>query len=773
LGNGPYLPETGGKRRAWMRKAILFACVFLTVIWQHDVIAADDDGLQQSKTGPAPPPGVAEKVRELGALSEVQLSSVPPYSWRHGCGPTAVGMVVGYYDTEGCSDLIPGDASSQTDAVNQAIASGGDSSNPNPPGSEEHYEDYSRPEDSFSNLLTDDYITQGRPAHSDNCIADYMDTSKSTRSNYYGQSWSSDVGPSFVSYVNQQNPGYGPSYQQYQMGSTLTWSVLTTEIDNDRPMVFLVDTDADGGTDHFVTIVGYRDTPSQQYGCLDTWPPADVVRWCDFEQMSGGQPWGIWGGWSFSLEEIPSGDSYEPDDSYSQANEILSGSPQNHSIVPATDEDWVWFSLSEESEVVIETSGASADTRMWLYDSSLNQIEYDDDRGSGLFSRIDRICGVDALSGGVYYVKIDEYNNDDEIPSYDITLMVNGCTGNPGELQFSNAAYSIRENGGVATITVIRTGGSDGSVTVDYASSDGTAIVDYDYLSSTGTLGFADGESNKDFSVVILDDNLIEDDETISLSLSNPTGGATLGSQDTAVLTIIDNEPDLNNDGIVNCRDYSVLARHWKDTCTEPDWCEGADFDTNSVVDIYDVNVLCKHWLGLRYEVLYNISLNTDPGWTTEGEWAFGLPTGSGGTHNGNPDPTSGFTGTNVYGVNLNGDYSIAVGGPYYLIAGPFDCSGCSYVYLKFARWLNCDCPPYVRGKIEASNNGADWQTIWEQSNGQTITDSDWQIMEYNISAVADNQPTVYIRWSYEIISDEAYPYSGWNIDDIQLWGIR
>lgn len=275
-------------------------------------ITVDSNEPQQSKTGPTPPPGVAEKVREPAALAgaEVQLE-VPPYSWRHGCGPTAVGMVVGYYDVLGYRDLIPGETFSQTDNVDQAIASGGDFSNPNPLGYEEHYEDYSTPEDYYPDLLTDDYIAEGRPAHGDNCIADYMDTSKSTRNNYYGWSWSSDLGASFTSYVNQQNSAYSPSYAQYWMGGTLTWSVLTTEIDDGRPMVFLVDTDGDGETDHFVTVVGYRDLPTQQYGCLDTWWPPDVVRWCDFEQIDNGQPWGVWGGWALNLGPIP-GD-FEPD----------------------------------------------------------------------------------------------------------------------------------------------------------------------------------------------------------------------------------------------------------------------------------------------------------------------------------------------------------------------------------------------------------------------------------------------------------------------------
>jgi len=121
------------------------------------------------------------------------------------------------------------------------------------------------------------------------------------------------------------------------------------------------------------------------------------------------------------------GDAYEPDDTSGQANWIYDGSPQTHSICPVGDEDWVKFELTVESEVVIETSGPSGDTRMWLYDSSLNEVEYDEDDGSGLFSRIDRVCGVDSLSAGTYYVKVDEYLDNDEIPSYDIIVHTEAC----------------------------------------------------------------------------------------------------------------------------------------------------------------------------------------------------------------------------------------------------------------------------------------------------------------------------------------------------------
>ena len=75
-------------------------------------------------------------------------------------------------------------------------------------------------------------------------------------------------------------------------------------------MVFLVDTDGNGITDHFVTIVGYRTSPSNQYGCLDTWPPYDEIRWCNFEQIASGVLWGIYEGWRFVLDdtEITDGD---------------------------------------------------------------------------------------------------------------------------------------------------------------------------------------------------------------------------------------------------------------------------------------------------------------------------------------------------------------------------------------------------------------------------------------------------------------------------------
>ncbi len=118
----------------------------------------------------------------------------------------------------------------------------------------------------------------------------------------------------------------------------------------------------------------------------------------------------------------------------------------------------------------------------------------------------------------------------------------------PGSLQFDMAAYSIGEGGGMATLTVTRTGGSDGAVTVDYSLGGGTATGGascggaVDYVNAGGTVMFADGETSKTFDVAICEDMVFEGDETFDATLSNATGGATIGTPSTATVTITDNK---------------------------------------------------------------------------------------------------------------------------------------------------------------------------------------------------------------------------------------
>jgi parallel beta-helix repeat protein len=112
-----------------------------------------------------------------------------------------------------------------------------------------------------------------------------------------------------------------------------------------------------------------------------------------------------------------------------------------------------------------------------------------------------------------------------------------------GTLQFNVSNYSQTENGVTATITVTRTGGADGAVSIDFATSNGSATQPADYGTAAGTLNWADQDvAPKTFQVTIVDDLAVEGNETVNLTLANPQGGAALGSPSAAVLTIIDND---------------------------------------------------------------------------------------------------------------------------------------------------------------------------------------------------------------------------------------
>ena len=113
----------------------------------------------------------------------------------------------------------------------------------------------------------------------------------------------------------------------------------------------------------------------------------------------------------------------------------------------------------------------------------------------------------------------------------------------PGSVQFSAAGYSVAENGASVLVMVLRTGGSTGAITVDYASSDGTATAGSDYGAVGGRLLFTDGVISQSFSVPIVDYSVPEADESFTLTLSNATAGASLGAVSTATVTIIDDDP--------------------------------------------------------------------------------------------------------------------------------------------------------------------------------------------------------------------------------------
>ncbi|WP_168442180.1 S8 family serine peptidase [Pontiella desulfatans] len=158
-------------------------------------------------------------------------------------------------------------------------------------------------------------------------------------------------------------------------------------------------------------------------------------------------------------------------------------------------------------------------------------------------------------------------------------------------------------------------------------------------------------------------------------------------------------------------------------------------------------------------------ALDTDPGWTMESGWEFGVPLG-GGSYSG--DPVSGHTGANVLGYNLAGDYPNNLS-EYWLTSSPVDCSGFTNVQLRFWRWLGIESSSYDHASIEVSNDGSSWHSVWSHDGG-SFSEANWNEVVYDISAVADGAASVWVRWGMGT-TDYSITYPGWNIDDIIFEG--
>jgi hypothetical protein len=261
----------------------------------------------RTTTGPTPPPEVLRYYArsEPRAVPDAHvIAGVPAYIWRHGCAPTSLGMVVGFYDGHGYDALIPGDASLPTNpAIDQSIASGG------PGGSiVGHYEDYSQPMDLTGPIKPDRSELPAGDEHAGDSIADFMRTSWSAVGLNYGGSWLDDVGPAFVDYVDYRQASYAPSYTDHYVDTSslsAVWSAYTAEIDAGRPVVMYVDSDHDGQVDHAVAAIGYsQSTNALQYAFWDTW--TTTIHWAPYGAESPGFQWGVYGFTALRLGAAPS-----------------------------------------------------------------------------------------------------------------------------------------------------------------------------------------------------------------------------------------------------------------------------------------------------------------------------------------------------------------------------------------------------------------------------------------------------------------------------------
>lgn len=143
----------------------------------------------------------------------------------------------------------------------------------------------------------------------------------------------------------------------------------------------------------------------------------------------------------------------------------------------------------------------------------------------------------------------------------------------PWYVEFARTHYEVRESEELAVIHLVRAEGSSEPVAV-YWTIGGTATPGLDYTGvwENGTSGprgvarFAPGETVKEIAIPIVNNDAYEGDETITLHLLNPTGGPVRAPNDTAVITIVEDDP---------------LPKVWifAVNLIGPDWPEGVSED--------------------------------------------------------------------------------------------------------------------------------------------------------------------------------------------------
>lgn len=179
----------------------------------------------------------------------------------------------------------------------------------------------------------------------------------------------------------------------------------------------------------------------------------------------------------------------------------------------------------------------------------------------------------------------------------------------PSVVRFSAANYNVQENLTFVTVTVLRTGDLSGPATVDYKTAGVSAAQWNDYTFAQGTLRFAANETSKDIDLLISEDTKVEGTETFTITLSNGTGQALLGSPSTASITILD-DPVESGPNSINFVDIFV-GQHYHDFLGRQSDSSGEAFWENQIfscnsnaacIDERRVNVSAAFFLSIEFQ---------------------------------------------------------------------------------------------------------------------------------------------------------------------------
>ncbi len=269
------------------------------------------------------------------------------------------------------------------------------------------------------------------------------------------------------------------------------------------------------------------------------------------------------------------GDCYEEDDTNLVAKTITNGVPQTHSIKPLYDDDWANFHLDELSGIMLETSSELAgDTYLYVYDDSMNLIEYNDDDGAGLYSLIDRFCGLGgddaALPAGDYYAMVEYFSDGDTLDEYTLSLTVTPC-----EVSFLPLVIKpyIAPPGAFGKVSPTNTD-TDVSIHPLLDWQDASGATSYQYCYDTGTSGACTGTwYDAGSTSQATPAATLANGETYRWQVrASNDGGTTLADGGTLWSFATENWTNLMSEGFEGAWLHLLPARVWNTSTTAATW---------------------------------------------------------------------------------------------------------------------------------------------------------------------------------------------------------
>jgi len=197
--------------------------------------------------------------------------------------------------------------------------------------------------------------------------------------------------------------------------------------------------------------------------------------------------------------------------------------------------------------------------------------------------------------------------------------------------------------------------------------------------------------------------------------------------------------------------------------------------DTNLNVDEFPEEAPAEHLkfvVGIQTVRYLEDFESGEGGWThgtfgdtsnDQDDWQYGVPGGESG------DPSVAGGGFRCWGNdlaigNFNGAYQNDVHN--FLRSPSIDCSNSTSTFLRFKRWLTVQRSPSDRARIRV--NG---QIVWVNPSSANLIDENWTEVEYDISSLADGNPSVEIEFS--LLTNGSQTFGGWTVDDVEIVSIE